>query len=62
MVVLGRGGVGIVPGHDYYASFVDEESRALGLTRDDLRCWEPPVTPARGRAAGRRTTRTAERR
>jgi hypothetical protein len=31
---------------DYFASFLDEETRALGLTLDDLRRWAPPAGKA----------------
>lgn len=36
---------------DYYRSFVDDETRALGLTPEELRAWTPPARPAarRGR-------------
>lgn len=36
---------------DYFAGFVDEEARALGVTLDDLRAWQPP---SRQRAPRRR--------
>jgi hypothetical protein len=32
---------------DYFASFVTDEARALGLTLDDLRNWRPAATTAR---------------
>ena len=32
---------------DYFAQFLDEETRALGLTLDDLRRWSPPPGNAR---------------
>jgi hypothetical protein len=32
---------------DYFASFVSDEARALGLTLDDLRTWKPLATAAR---------------
>jgi hypothetical protein len=35
---------------DYFKGFVEEEARALGLTTDDLRNWQPP---ARSRAKRR---------
>jgi hypothetical protein len=43
----------IDPGHgvrmgDYYAGFVEEETRALGLTLDALRTWAPPSGHLRG--------------
>lgn len=42
---------------DYYADFVADEARSLGLTLDDLRAWRPPA-PAR-RARGRAAAATA---
>jgi hypothetical protein len=38
---------------DYFAGFVDEETRALGLTLDAVRAWAPPArtTGGRGRRA-----------
>jgi hypothetical protein len=38
---------------DYFAQFLDEEARALGLSLDDLRRWSPPAGSPR-RAARRR--------
>jgi hypothetical protein len=35
---------------DYFADYVDQQARALGLTLDALRAWTPPE-PARGRKA-----------
>lgn len=36
-----------------YAGWLDTELQAQGLTRDDLRSWEPPLAPRRGgRKAG----------
>ncbi len=35
---------------DYYADYVDQQARALGLTVDALRAWTPPE-PTRGRKA-----------
>ena len=37
---------------DYFADFIDEEARSLGLNLADLRDWKPPA-PAR-RPRGRR--------
>lgn len=34
---------------EYYASFVDTEARALGLTVDQVRAWQPEAAPRRGR-------------
>ena len=34
---------------DYYAGFVDEEARRLGLTLDAIRSWRPEATPGRRR-------------
>ena len=34
---------------DYYAHFVDNEARALGLTVDQLRAWRPEVPRRRGK-------------
>ncbi|WP_291980613.1 BREX-2 system adenine-specific DNA-methyltransferase PglX [Luteitalea sp.] len=42
---------------DYYEGFVDEEARALGLTREAIRVWTPP-TAARRR--GRRAQPTEQ--
>lgn len=39
---------------DYFASFVTDEARALGLTLDDLRNWKPATT-----SSGRRGRRRA---
>ena len=37
---------------DYFASFVTDEARALGLTLDDLHTWKPaPTSARRGRKA-----------
>jgi hypothetical protein len=36
---------------DFFSGFLDEETRALGLTRDDLVHWRPAVRVARGRRA-----------
>ena len=39
---------------DYFAQFLEEEGRALGLTVDDLGRWAPPVAnPGRRRRAPR---------
>ena len=40
---------------DYYAEFVADQARTLGLTLDDLRCWTPPAPVRRGRGPGRRS-------
>ena len=37
---------------DYFADYVDQQARALGLTLDALRAWTPPE-PTRGRRARR---------
>ena len=37
---------------DYFEAFIDDEARALSLTREAIRAWAPPA--ARGRRAGRR--------
>ena len=34
---------------DYFAGFIDEEARALGLSADAIRDWAPPDTRRRGR-------------
>jgi hypothetical protein len=34
---------------DYFAGFVDEETRALGFTLDDVRAWQPPAGNTRRR-------------
>ena len=34
---------------DYFADFVDEEARALGLSLADLRTWTPPAPVRRAR-------------
>lgn len=36
---------------DFFAGFVDEEARALGLTREALESWKPQEGPRRGRKA-----------
>jgi hypothetical protein len=41
---------------DFYDGFVDEEARALGLTREAIRSWAPPAAVSRRR--GRRTQQT----
>jgi hypothetical protein len=33
----------------YYADFVDNESRALGLTASDVRLWKPEIAPKTAR-------------
>jgi len=38
---------------EYFQGFVDEEARALGVTRDAIRAWAPPARATRRR--GRRT-------
>ncbi len=43
---------------DYFAGFLDEEARGLGLTRESLAVWQPAVK--KGRKAGR-AARTASR-
>lgn len=37
---------------DYFARFLDEECRALGLTMDDLRAWRPPRREGRRKRGG----------
>jgi len=34
---------------DYFEGFVDEESRALGITHDAIRAWSPLGRPVRAR-------------
>ena len=34
---------------DYFADFVAEEARTLGLTLDQVRAWTPPARATRGR-------------
>lgn len=34
---------------EYFASFIAEEARELGMTEADLRAWTPPATARRGR-------------
>src|SRR5262249_9642965 len=41
---------------EYFEGFVDEEARALSLTRDAIRGWTPPSATSRRR--GRRTHQT----
>jgi len=42
-----------VPMGDYFEGFLQEESRNLGLTLDQIRAWEPPAKPrGRRRASG----------
>ena len=39
-----------VPMGDYFEGFLQEESRNLGLTLDEIRAWQPPQrTASRGR-------------
>jgi len=40
---------------DYFEGFIDEEARALSLTRDAVRAWTPPAGPGR-RGARRRSS------
>ena len=40
---------------DYFEGFIDEEARALSLTRDAVRAWTPPAGPSR-RGARRRSS------
>ena len=35
---------------DYYAEFVRDEARSLGVTEADLAAWTPPAAPRRGRS------------
>ena len=47
---------------DYFEGFIDEEARALSLTRDALRAWTPPAVESRGgRRKRKRRGRQAER-
>ena len=39
---------------DYFEGFIDEEARALSLTREAIRAWAPPAGRARGRGRSRR--------
>ena len=39
---------------DYFADFIDDECRSLGLDLADLRDWKPPARTRRPR--GRRAT------
>lgn len=43
---------------DFYDGFVDEEARALGLTREAIRGWTPPTNASRRRGA--RTQQTGD--
>jgi hypothetical protein len=45
-----------VPMGDYFEGFLQEESRNLGLTLDEIRAWQPPQK-ARGR--GRKASKTS---
>jgi hypothetical protein len=46
---------------EYYAGFVDEEARALGLMRETIRAWTPPAAASRRRArSSKRTPQTDE--
>jgi hypothetical protein len=38
----------------YFAEFVDEEARGLGLTLADLRGWAPPAPIRRARRGSQR--------
>jgi hypothetical protein len=40
---------------DYFEGFVQDEARQMGRTIEQVRAWQPPARPARGR--GRRTTK-----
>jgi hypothetical protein len=43
-----------MPMGDYFEGFLQEESRNLGLTLDEIRAWEPPQkAPGRGRKASK---------
>ena len=47
---------------DYFEEFIDEEARALSLTRDAIRAWTPPALESRrGRRRLTRRRRQAER-
>ena len=37
---------------DYFEAFIDDEARALSLTRDALRAWTPPERRSRRKASG----------
>lgn len=41
---------------DYYAQFVKEEVRSLGLTLDDLRNWRPIKASAKKRATRKKAS------
>jgi hypothetical protein len=44
---------------DYFEGFVDEEARALGLTREAIQAWTPPASaPLRRRPASTRRRRS----
>jgi hypothetical protein len=38
-----------LPMGDYFEGFLQEESRNLGLTADEIRAWQPPQRASRGR-------------
>lgn len=48
-----------VPMGDYFEGFVQEESRNLGLTLDEIKAWTPP-SRGRSRRGGRRSARSNE--
>ena len=37
---------------DYFEAFIDDEARALSLTRDALQAWTPPERPGRRKPSG----------
>ncbi len=43
---------------DYFEGLIDEEARALSLTRGTIRTWAPPT--GRGRRGDRRRSSAAE--
>jgi hypothetical protein len=46
---------------DYFEGFLQEESRNLGLTLEEIRDWEPPQkTRGRGRKASKAKSVQAE--
>ena len=45
---------------DYFADFINDEARNLGLTLDDIRAWEPPKKVKKKRAKKKATKKTAK--
>ena len=52
-----------MPMGDYFEGFLQEESRNLGLTLDEIRAWQPPLRKGRkeSRTVARRSTQTQRR-